>query len=127
MLTILQDICAGKGRKTDIDLLLEMSTAIKSGFALRTRPDGPESGANDDQIFPREYEAHINERKCPAGVCKDLIRYNIMPDACNRLHGLREEVPGRRHIRREEETARDRPGALHQVRRLLRNLQIRRD
>ena len=81
-LEILNRICQGKGHPEDIDLLEELSETIQ-GFSLcalgRTAPNPVLSTL---QYFRDEYEAHIFEGRCPAGVCKALIEYWIDPDLC---------------------------------------------
>jgi NADH:ubiquinone oxidoreductase subunit F (NADH-binding)/(2Fe-2S) ferredoxin/Pyruvate/2-oxoacid:ferredoxin oxidoreductase delta subunit len=81
-LEILERICGGKGRPEDIPLLEELSETIQ-GFSLcalgRTAPNPVLSTL---KYFRDEYEAHIHEHRCPAGVCKPLIEYWIDPDLC---------------------------------------------
>jgi NADH-quinone oxidoreductase subunit F len=81
-LEILNRICEGKGRPDDIDLLEELSETIL-GFSLcalgRTAPNPVLSTL---RFFRDEYEAHIHEQRCPAGVCKALIEYWIDPNLC---------------------------------------------
>jgi NADH:ubiquinone oxidoreductase subunit F (NADH-binding)/(2Fe-2S) ferredoxin/NAD-dependent dihydropyrimidine dehydrogenase PreA subunit len=81
-LEILNRICEGQGRAGDIELLEELSETIQ-GFSLcalgRTAPNPVLSTI---RYFRDEYEAHIHERRCPAGVCKSLIEYWIDPNLC---------------------------------------------
>ena len=81
-LEILNRICEGKGLPGDIDLLEELAETIQ-GFSLcalgRTAPNPVLSTI---KYFRDEYEAHINEHRCPAGVCKPLIEYWIDPNLC---------------------------------------------
>jgi NADH-quinone oxidoreductase subunit F len=81
-LEILNRICEGRGRPGDIDLLEELSETIL-GFSLcalgRTAPNPVLSTL---KYFRDEYEAHISEHRCPAGVCKPLIEYWIDPNLC---------------------------------------------
>jgi NADH:ubiquinone oxidoreductase subunit F (NADH-binding)/(2Fe-2S) ferredoxin/ferredoxin len=81
-LEILNRICQGRGRAGDMDLLEELSETIM-GFSLcalgRTAPNPVLSTL---KYFRDEYEAHIFERRCPAGVCKALIEYWIDPELC---------------------------------------------
>jgi NADH:ubiquinone oxidoreductase subunit F (NADH-binding)/(2Fe-2S) ferredoxin/NAD-dependent dihydropyrimidine dehydrogenase PreA subunit len=81
-LEILNRICEGRGRAGDIELLEELSETIQ-GFSLcalgRTAPNPVLSTL---RYFRDEYEAHIHEGRCPAGVCKALIEYWIDPNLC---------------------------------------------
>lgn len=82
MLTILQDICAGKGKPEDISLLEELAVAIKAGSLCGLGQTAPNPVLTTIKYFREEYEAHINDRACPAGVCKDLIQYIIIESKC---------------------------------------------
>mgnify|MGYP000512915351 CR=1 FL=1 len=81
-LEILNRICAGEGTPEDISLLEELAELLQ-GFSLcalgRTAPNPVLSTL---RYFREEYEAHIFEKKCPAGVCRALIEYYIDPEAC---------------------------------------------
>jgi NADH-quinone oxidoreductase subunit F len=81
-LEILDRICGGEGRPEDIELLEELSETLM-GFSLcalgRTAPNPVLSTL---KYFRDEYEAHIYEHRCPAGVCKSLIEYWIDPNLC---------------------------------------------
>jgi len=81
-LEILDRVCEGKGRLEDISLLEELAETLQ-GFSLcalgRTAPNPVLSTL---KYFHDEYEAHILEHRCPAGVCKPLIEYWIDPDMC---------------------------------------------
>ena len=81
-LEILNRICEGQGRPEDIPLLEELAETMQ-GFSLcalgRTAPNPVLSTL---KYFRDEYEAHIYEHRCPAGVCKSLIEYWIDPDLC---------------------------------------------
>jgi NADH-quinone oxidoreductase subunit F len=81
-LEILNRICDGEGTPEDIALLEELAEFLQ-GFALcalgRTAPNPVLSTL---RYFRDEYEAHIFDKKCPAGVCRALIEYYIDPQAC---------------------------------------------
>jgi NADH:ubiquinone oxidoreductase subunit F (NADH-binding)/(2Fe-2S) ferredoxin/NAD-dependent dihydropyrimidine dehydrogenase PreA subunit len=81
-LEILDRICDGQGRPDDIALLEELGETLR-GFSLcelgRTAPNPVLSTL---RYFRDEYQAHILEHRCPAGVCKPLIEYWIDPDLC---------------------------------------------
>ena len=81
-LEILNRICAGEGRQEDIELLEELSETLRdfSLCALGTTACNPV--LSTILYFRDEYKAHINEKKCPAGVCKALIQYTIDPEKC---------------------------------------------
>jgi NADH:ubiquinone oxidoreductase subunit F (NADH-binding)/(2Fe-2S) ferredoxin/Pyruvate/2-oxoacid:ferredoxin oxidoreductase delta subunit len=81
-LEILERICGGEGRHEDIPLLEELSETIL-GFSLcALGKTAPNPVLSTLKYFRDEYEAHIHEHRCPAGVCKPLIEYWIDPDLC---------------------------------------------
>ena len=82
MLDILQDIVAGKGRPGDIELLLEIGDAVKNGSLCALGGTAPNPVLTTIRYFRDEYEAHINEKRCPALACKALISYYIDAEKC---------------------------------------------
>jgi len=82
MLDILENICNGKGKLEDIDLLLDVSKQIKAGSLCALGGTAPNPVLTTIRYFRDEYEAHINEKRCPALVCTELISYYILPDKC---------------------------------------------
>ncbi len=82
LLEILERITSGKGKKGDIELLQELSEDIKATSLCGLGMTAPNPVLNTIKYFRSEYEAHIIDRKCPAAVCKDLINYFILEDAC---------------------------------------------
>ncbi len=82
MLDILEDITQGKGKPEDIDLLVELGEAVKAGSLCGLGQTLPNPVLTTIRYFRDEYEAHINEKRCPSKVCKELISYHISPDRC---------------------------------------------
>jgi NADH:ubiquinone oxidoreductase subunit F (NADH-binding)/Pyruvate/2-oxoacid:ferredoxin oxidoreductase delta subunit/(2Fe-2S) ferredoxin len=82
MLEILNDICAGKGTLEDLDLLGKLGQDIKLGALCGLGQTAPNPVQTTLRYFRSEYEAHILDRKCPAGVCKPLFHYEIDTEKC---------------------------------------------
>jgi len=82
ILDILDRICAGKGEDGDIELLEQLSQEIRTNSLCGLGQGAPNPVISTLKHFRHEYEAHIYEKKCPAKVCKALIRYEILPEAC---------------------------------------------
>jgi NADH-quinone oxidoreductase subunit F len=79
---ILTRITEGEGREGDIELLEELSqTAIEASLCALGK-SAPNPFLSTIRYFRDEYEAHINEKRCPALSCKELIAYYIDPDKC---------------------------------------------
>jgi len=82
LLEILTRITDGKGRKGDIDLLETLSSDIKTSSLCGLGQTAPNPILSTIKYYRDEYEAHINEKRCPAGVCKDLLTYSIIEATC---------------------------------------------
>jgi NADP-reducing hydrogenase subunit HndC len=82
MLDILTDICEGRGRDGDVELLEELSEVLKDTSLCALGATAPNPVLTTIQYFRDEYEAHINEKRCPAYVCKQLVSYYIDPARC---------------------------------------------
>ena len=82
MLEILDKIIAGKGELEDIDKLEELAAYIKAGSLCGLGQTAPNPVLSTLQYFRDEYIAHVVDKKCPAGVCKNLLTYVINPEKC---------------------------------------------
>jgi NADH:ubiquinone oxidoreductase subunit F (NADH-binding)/(2Fe-2S) ferredoxin len=82
MLEILDRIREGDGRPDDIETLEELSHYIIDGTLCALGGTAPNPVLTTIKYFRDEYEAHVNEKRCPAGKCKALITYYIDPEAC---------------------------------------------
>ena len=82
MLEILQRIVKGEGQESDIETLVELGEAIKTGALCGLGNSAPNPVLTTIKYFREEYEAHIKEKKCPAKKCSALISYNIVADKC---------------------------------------------
>ena len=82
MLDILNRICDGKGEDGDIERLEDLAQSIKASALCGLGQTAPNPVLSTIKQFRNEYEAHIYEKRCPAGVCKNLMRYVIDPEKC---------------------------------------------
>ncbi len=83
MLGILTRICAGHGQKGDIELLEELGGIVQKFSLCGLGTSAPNPVLSNIRYFRDEYEVHIRDKKCPAGVCKPLFYYEIDEEACN--------------------------------------------
>ena len=79
---IVEDICAGKGRPGDIELLEELAAAIKKGSLCGLGQTAPNPVLTTIKYFRNEYEEHVLRHRCPAKKCQGLFAYEIVPDLC---------------------------------------------
>ena len=82
MLDVLIRITEGEGQPGDIELLEELCAAVKDGALCGLGQTAPNPVQTTIRYFRDEYEAHINDKKCPAKECAALLRYSIDPDKC---------------------------------------------
>ncbi|MBE6111715.1 MAG: NADH-quinone oxidoreductase subunit NuoF [Peptococcaceae bacterium] len=82
MLEILDKITRGEGTMEDIDNLETLARTISSSALCALGQTAPNPILATLKFFREEYEAHIIDKKCPAGVCKSLLQYQIDPEKC---------------------------------------------
>lgn len=82
MLSILEDIVGGQGKPEDVEQLISLGEDIKTGSLCGLGRSAPNPVLTTVRYFQEEYEAHIQEKRCPALVCRDLIAYYIIPEKC---------------------------------------------
>lgn len=82
MLEILERITSGEGREGDIQLLEELADKIKSSSLCGLGQTAPNPVLTTIKYFREEYEAHINEKRCPAHHCAALLTYSIDAQSC---------------------------------------------
>jgi NADH-quinone oxidoreductase subunit F len=82
MLEILERIVAGEGRKDDIELLLELAETISATALCGLGNSAASPVVGTIERFRDEYEAHIFEKRCPAGTCKKLKNFKIESELC---------------------------------------------
>ena len=82
MLEILTRITEGNGKEGDVELLEELCYGIKDGALCGLGQTAPNPVLTTIKYFRNEYDAHIKEKKCPAGECTSLISYSVDADKC---------------------------------------------
>ena len=82
MLEILEKITKGQATMEDLDKLEELCYHLQSSSLCALGQTAPNPVLSTLRYFRDEYIAHIVDKKCPAGVCKDLLQYKIDPDKC---------------------------------------------
>ncbi|MCQ4635592.1 4Fe-4S binding protein [Anaerovorax odorimutans] len=93
MLDILTRITEGRGTMDDLDLLEDLAYTAKEASLCELGRTAANPVMSTLRYFRDEYEAHIKDKRCPAGVCTALIRYRIDPDACKSCGLCGKECP----------------------------------
>ncbi len=82
MKEILTKICDGEACMEDIDTLEELAQGVKQSSLCGLGQTAPNPVLTTLKYFREEYEAHVKEKRCPAGVCKGLITHTIINEEC---------------------------------------------
>ena len=82
MLAILTDICEGRGTMEDLDILEDLGHMMQDASLCALGKSAANPVLTTLQYFRDEYIAHIQEKRCPAGVCKNLTSFKIDADKC---------------------------------------------
>lgn len=82
MLEILTDICEGRGREGDLELLERIGHTLQDSSLCSLGKSAPNPVLTTIKYFRSEYEAHIREKRCPAGVCRSLTSFGIDKEKC---------------------------------------------
>jgi NADH-quinone oxidoreductase subunit F len=93
MLKILNRICDGKGVESDIRTLEELADLLKDASLCALGQTAANPVMSTVKYFRDEYEAHIKDKRCLAGVCKSLVSYFIVPEKCQACQICLRECP----------------------------------
>jgi NADH-quinone oxidoreductase subunit F len=105
MLEILNRICHGQGTDGDIELLEQLSNSIMNSALCALGTSAPNPVLTTIKYFRDEYDAHIRDKTCPAGVCADLLEYCIDDALCTGCGRCKKECPTGRYLRREKRSS----------------------
>lgn len=83
MLEIVTDVTEGRGRGEQLDLLEDLCETVAETSLCALGKTAPNPVLSTLRYFRDEYEAHVHQGRCPAGVCRALISYRIEPEKCN--------------------------------------------
>ena len=93
MLEILTDITEGRGRMEQLETLKDLAWTMSVGSLCALGKTAPNPVLSTLRYFADEYEAHIKEQRCPAGVCTALFTFDIDPDLCTMCGSCAEACP----------------------------------
>jgi len=81
-LEIFNRISAGQGQMSDIEMLESLARTVQAASLCGLGKSAPNPVLSTLRYFRQEYEQHIIDKFCPAGVCRELIAYRIVPEKC---------------------------------------------
>jgi NADH-quinone oxidoreductase subunit F len=84
MLEILERITRGEGQEGDLELLESMAYDIKKSSLCGLGQTAPNPVLSTLRYFRHEYEAHIKEKRCPSNSCKELLKFEVVDNACKK-------------------------------------------
>ncbi len=93
MLAIFDDLVAGRGKPGDVERIERLAEGMQLGSLCELGKSAPNPVTSTLRYFRDEYEAHIEHKACPAGMCRDLTAYSILEDACNGCHACAKSCP----------------------------------
>ncbi|MDU0457180.1 MAG: NADH-quinone oxidoreductase subunit NuoF [Geobacteraceae bacterium] len=93
MLDILERITEGRGESTDIETLQDLGIAIKKASLCGLGQTAPNPILSTINYFRDEYEAHINDKRCPSNCCKELLLWQVVEDKCVKCGACKKACP----------------------------------
>ena len=93
MLDILERITEGRGEPSDIETLQDLGVAIKKASLCGLGQTAPNPILSTINYFRHEYEAHINEKRCPSNCCKELLLWEVVEDKCVKCGACKKACP----------------------------------
>ncbi|NLM20689.1 MAG: NADH-quinone oxidoreductase subunit NuoF [Peptococcaceae bacterium] len=86
MLELLEKICNNEGEEGDIEVLENLARTIKAGALCALGQTAPNPVLSTLRYFRHEYDAHIKDKRCPAGICQAFMTYVINQEKCTQCH-----------------------------------------
>ncbi len=93
MLDILERITTGRGVPSDIETLQDLGIAIKKASLCGLGQTAPNPILSTINYFRHEYEAHINDKRCPSNCCKELLLWQVVEDKCVKCGACKKVCP----------------------------------
>ncbi|NLO98543.1 MAG: NADH-quinone oxidoreductase subunit NuoF [Peptococcaceae bacterium] len=103
MLELLEKICNNEGEEGDIEALENLARTIKAGALCALGQTAPNPILSTLRYFREEYDAHIKDRRCPAGICQAFMHYVINQEKCTKCHICARNCPTKAIIGKPKE------------------------
>jgi len=86
MLAMFDDLCEGRGKPGDLEKIERLAAGMQLGSLCELGKSAPNPVLSTLKYFRDEYEAHVQDKACPAGVCRALTAYEIVDELCDGCH-----------------------------------------
>ena len=93
MLVIYDDLVEGRGKSGDIERIERLAAGMQLGSLCELGKSAPNPVLSTLRYFRDEYEAHIHDKACPAGMCRELTAYRILEETCGGCHACVKVCP----------------------------------
>jgi len=93
LLHIYDRLIEGKGREGDIEVIERLASGMQLASLCELGKSAPNPVLSTLRYFRAEYEAHIHDRACPAGICRELTAYEIIEEGCDGCHACVKACP----------------------------------
>jgi NADH-quinone oxidoreductase subunit F len=93
MLAVFDGLVSGTGRPGDIERIEQLSAAMKLSCLCDLGRSAPNPVLSTLRYFREEYESHLGKNTCPAGICRPLTAYEVVPEKCNGCHACFKACP----------------------------------
>ena len=103
MLEIINDIAEGKGTEEKLELLKDTAETISEASLCALGKTAPNPVLSTIKYFYNEYDTHVKEKRCPAGVCRSLIHYSVDKSKCKSCGACLKACPHGAIINKEED------------------------
>jgi NADH-quinone oxidoreductase subunit F len=93
MLNIFDRLVAGTGTQADLEIIERLAAGMQLGSLCELGKSAPNPVLSTLKYFRSEYEAHVRDKACPAGICRELTAYEIVEELCDGCHACFKACP----------------------------------